>query len=72
MSNIQVTSKFVLLVLTLVALSVLLVVGTIEWGQGGPLITAIVFYGLGNGVQAAQGKPIASAIESKPSALPDA
>ncbi len=65
MSNFQLTPKFALLIVALVMLGLLLGANTIEWDAGGPLITAIVFYGLGNGIAVAKGQPIRSAIEAK-------
>jgi len=50
--NISNTPKFFLLVLALVCITVLLAVNSIDDSAGLPIISAIVFYGIGNGVAA--------------------
>lgn len=44
--------KFLILMLALVCITVLLSVGKISQEAGLPIISAIVFYGIGNGVAA--------------------
>ena len=53
--NISNAPKFILLVLALICITVLLAVNSIDQEAGLPIISAIVFYGIGNGV-AAKGK----------------
>jgi len=53
--NISNTPKFYLLVLALICITVLLAVDSVSQEAGLPIISAIVFYGIGNGV-AAKGK----------------
>ena len=49
--------KALILLAALVAITVLMALGRIETDAGMPLLTAIVFYGVGNGVAARSGKP---------------
>lgn len=50
--------KFWLLVLAMVGTFVLLAIGTLSGDQGLPIITAIVGYGIGNGIAARNGEPV--------------
>ncbi len=49
--------KALILLAALVAITILMALGRIETDAGMPLLTAIVFYGVGNGVAARAGKP---------------
>ena len=49
--------KALILLAALVAITILMALGRIETDAGMPLLTAIVFYGVGNGVAAKSGKP---------------
>jgi hypothetical protein len=49
--------KALILLAALVAITILMALGRIETDAGMPLLTAIVFYGVGNGVAARSGKP---------------
>jgi len=53
--NITNPPKAIILMLALVCITVLLAVNSIDQEAGLPIISAIVFYGIGNGV-AAKGK----------------
>lgn len=48
--------KAFILLAALIALTVLMAIGKVQSDQGLPLLTAIVFYGIGNGVAAKSGK----------------
>lgn len=50
--------KFWLLVLAMVGTFVLLGIGTLTSDQGLPIITAIVGYGIGNGIAARKGESV--------------
>lgn len=50
------TKAFILLV-ALVCVTILMAVGRVQTDAGLPIITAIVFYGIGNGVAAKTGQP---------------
>lgn len=61
------TKAFILLV-ALVCVTILLAIGRVSTEAGLPIITAIVFYGIGNGVAARHGvssSPIVGPKESK-------
>lgn len=49
--------KALILLVALVCVTVLLAVGRVTTEAGLPIISAIVFYGIGNGVAARSGKP---------------
>lgn len=49
--------KAFILLVALICITVLLAVGRITTEAGLPIISAIVFYGIGNGVAARSGKP---------------
>ena len=50
--NITNTPKFFILMLALVCITVLLAVKSVSQEAGLPIVSAIVFYGIGNGVGA--------------------
>lgn len=50
--------KFWLLVLAMAGTFVLMALGTLNADQGLPIITAIVGYGIGNGIAAKNGEPV--------------
>lgn len=54
--NITNPPKALILMLALVCITVLLAVNSIDESAGLPIISAIVFYGIGNGVAAKGGK----------------
>ena len=54
--NITNPPKALILMLALVCITVLLAVNSIDEAAGLPIISAIVFYGIGNGVAAKGGK----------------
>ena len=60
------TQKFVLLVLALVALVGLMGTATIGTDAGMPLISAVVFYGIGNGIATRQGVTAQPVFAPKP------
>lgn len=49
--------KALILLVALVCVTVLLAIGKVSTEAGLPIISAIVFYGIGNGVAARGGKP---------------
>jgi len=49
--------KAFILLVALVCVTALMALGRIDTNQGMPVLTAIVFYGIGNGVAAKTGKP---------------
>lgn len=49
--------KALILLVALICITVLLAVGRVTTEAGLPIISAIVFYGIGNGVAARGGKP---------------
>lgn len=49
--------KALILLVALICITVLLAVGRVTTEAGLPIISAIVFYGIGNGVAARSGKP---------------
>jgi hypothetical protein len=57
--------KALILLVALVCVTVLLAVGKIDQAAGLPIVTAIVFYGIGNGVQARTGSPSSPIIGPK-------
>ena len=57
--------KALILLVALLCVTFLLGVGRIETDAGLPIITAIVFYGIGNGVQARTGSPSSPIIGPK-------
>jgi hypothetical protein len=42
--------KFILLVIALICVTVLMSIGEVDVAVGMPIITAVVFYGIGNGI----------------------
>jgi len=56
MMNITNPPKALILMLALVCLTVLLSIGKIDQNAALPMMSAIVFYGIGNGVAAKGGK----------------
>ena len=54
--NITNPPKALILMLALICITVLLAVNSIDEAAGLPIISAIVFYGIGNGVAAKGGK----------------
>ncbi|MGL4185932.1 MAG: hypothetical protein ACRCR4_09155 [Thiotrichaceae bacterium] len=54
--NITNPPKALILLLALICITVLLAVNSIDEAAGLPIISAIVFYGIGNGVAAKGGK----------------
>lgn len=57
--------KALILLVALVCVTVLLALGKISTEAGLPIITAVVFYGIGNGVQARSGSPSSPIIGPK-------
>lgn len=49
--------KAFILLVALICVTLLLAIGKVTTEAGLPIITAIVFYGIGNGVAAKSGKP---------------
>lgn len=58
-------SKALILLVALISIVVLLALGKITTEAGLPLISAIVFYGIGNGVGAATGQKSPKIFETK-------
>ena len=54
--NITNPPKALILMLALICITVLLAVNSVDQAAGLPIISAIVFYGIGNGVAAQGGK----------------
>ena len=57
--------KALILLVALICITVLLAISKITTEAGLPIITAIVFYGIGNGVGARQGQEFQPIIERK-------
>lgn len=55
--TIQNPPKAFILLVALICITVLLAIGKVTTEAGLPIISAIVFYGIGNGVSARTGKP---------------
>jgi len=49
--------KALILLVALICVTVLLAIGRVSTEAGLPIISAVVFYGIGNGVAAKTGKP---------------
>lgn len=49
-------SKALILLVALISLVVLMAINKVPTDQGMPILTAIVFYGIGNGIGAARGQ----------------
>lgn len=49
--------KAFILLVALICVTTLMAIGKIDTESGMPILTAIVFYGIGNGVAAKTGKP---------------
>lgn len=60
--------KALILLVALICVTVLLAMGRVTTEAGLPIISAIVFYGIGNGVAARTGKPSEPIIGTKESA----
>ncbi len=58
-------SKAFILLIGLISIVVLMVTEKITSDQGLPIISAVIFYGIGNGVAAKSGKPSGPIIEPK-------
>lgn len=58
--------KALILLVALICVTVLLAIGKVTTEAGLPIITAIVFYGIGNGVGARQGQQSPKIFEQKP------
>lgn len=58
--------KALILLVALLCITVLLGIGKVTTEAGLPIITAIVFYGIGNGVGAKQGQQSPKIFEQKP------
>jgi len=57
--------KALILLVALLSLVLLMAIGKVDTSQGMPVLTAIVFYGIGNGVGAKQGAQSPKIFESK-------
>lgn len=55
--KIQNPSKAFILLVGLISVVILMAVDKVSTDAGLPLISAVIFYGIGNGVQARTGKP---------------
>lgn len=49
--------KAFILLVALICVTILMAFGRIDTDSGMPILTAIVFYGIGNGIAARSGKP---------------
>ncbi len=58
-------SKAFILLIGLLSVVVLIALGKISAEQGLPIVSAVIFYGIGNGVAARSGKPSSPIIEPK-------
>lgn len=58
-------SKAMILLVALVCVTVLMAIGKVPTDAGLPLVSAALFYGLGNGVAARQGQPVDPVIGRK-------
>ena len=59
-------SKALILLVALIAVTTLVGIGKITQDAGLPILTAIVFYGIGNGVGAKLGQQSPKIFEAKP------
>lgn len=59
-------SKALILLVALIAITVLMAIGKITQDAGLPIVTAVVFYGIGNGVGAKLGQQSPKIFEQKP------
>jgi hypothetical protein len=57
--------KALILLIALISLVLLMAINKVNTESGMPILTAIVFYGIGNGVAAKSGKPSQPIIGSK-------
>ena len=57
--------KALILLVALLSLVLLMAIGKVDTDSGMPILTAIVFYGIGNGVAARNGNPSQPIIGSK-------
>ena len=57
--------KALILLVALVCVTVLMAVGKVDQTAGLPIISAVIFYGIGNGVQARTGSPSSPIIGPK-------
>lgn len=58
-------SKAFILLIGLLSVVVLIALGKINAEQGLPIVSAVIFYGIGNGVAARSGTPSSPIIEPK-------
>lgn len=58
-------SKALILLVALICVTVLMAIGKVPTDAGLPLVSACLFYGLGNGVAAKQGQPVEPVIGKK-------
>ena len=58
-------SKAFILLIGLLCVVVLIALGKVSPDQGLPIVSAVIFYGIGNGVAARSGKPSSPIIEPK-------
>jgi len=58
-------SKALILLVALISLVVLMALDKVPTDQGMPILTAIVFYGIGNGIGAARGQQSPKMFETK-------
>lgn len=58
-------SKAFILLIGLLSVVVLIAIDKISAEQGLPIVSAVIFYGIGNGVAARSGKPSSPIIEPK-------
>lgn len=59
-------SKALILLVALICVTILLALGKVSTEAGLPIITAIVFYGIGNGVAAKSGTSSSPIVGPKP------
>ena len=57
--------KALILLVALLSLVLLMAIGKVDTDSGMPILTAIVFYGIGNGVAATKGQQSPKIFESK-------
>lgn len=66
MQAMQLTPKFLILVVVLVGAFTLIGLDRVAWGDVDWIVSGATLYGLGNGIAVQKGQPIRSAIEAKP------
>jgi len=57
--------KALILLVALICVTVLMAVGRVDQTAGLPIVSAVIFYGIGNGVQARSGTPSSPIIGPK-------